>query len=93
MAFLIIAFVSLAFTELLLSLTWNYAYFFYGIPIFSRRIDIYNRRAVLPSPDEMDEKFYSALGQSMAFKALSETDMAFREKADSTLNSGSPRSW
>jgi hypothetical protein len=77
----VLAFLALALAELFLSLTWNYAYFFYGIPIFSRQVDIYDRAAVLPSPDEMDEKFQSALGMSMAFKVLSENDMAFREKA------------
>lgn len=78
---LILVFLVLTVTELFLTLTWNYAYFLYGIPIYSRRIGIYGRNAALPAPDEMDEKFYSALGQSLAFKALSETDMAFREKA------------
>ncbi|MBI5696684.1 MAG: hypothetical protein HZC51_13305 [Nitrospirae bacterium] len=68
--------------EIIASARWSASYFRSGIPLFSKSISVRVFDGVLPEDEAMTEKFKGGtFGQSLVFKSISETEVAFREKA------------
>jgi hypothetical protein len=78
-AIFIVVFVT-AILEMLASLLWLPIYFRHGVRIFIRRVPHRTTTSAFPNVDELSEMFKGTWGPSLAFKALSLSEIAFREK-------------
>src|SRR5215470_2839266 len=77
---LIVLSVCIVFTDVILSWTWNPSYFRFGIPVFRARVDF--RHGDRDLVNLLSPKCRLGFLPAMAFKALSATEIAFRETAE-----------
>lgn len=66
--------------EIGLSGTWNHFYFSKGLAIYNHDIQVFNAPQGTLSPELLTERFSKGWSPSFLFRALSPTEIAFREK-------------
>ncbi|MBI5696685.1 MAG: hypothetical protein HZC51_13310 [Nitrospirae bacterium] len=89
LAFLVLLLVVIA--EITVSAKWNGSYFRYGIPVFKSVIEVHGSDVELPSDESLSGRFRSGIVQSLVFKTISDSEVAFRERGfELTLLTYSP---
>jgi hypothetical protein len=75
------ALIGIAILEIFLSGSWSRVYFRHGIPVYSKDVQCYSITSSTAVADTLAERLTRGWGPSQVFHSLSESEVAFREKA------------
>ena len=79
--FAMVAAFGLAIIEAICSIGWYSLYFRHGIRLFTKQVPLAIRPMALPTVTDLNEGLKGKWGPSLVFKSLSNTEIAFRERA------------